>query len=688
MTLGKEPRSYPPAWYTASKPLVSSATAEARTAVAPNASPFGLLKGKARSKSSPYPISALDYVPVASSDIFQPLPIVVLNYFDLILPKELRLHILRALVDLHEQDYSRSIREGRLTMARATSSKGRWVGRDKGVRELFKLSRVSKAWKALVFDGELWTDLDLRSFSGLPPALLVRLVKSARTFIRSLDFAGHVQLLPDAMSDITNNLCLTIPEISLPYTQLTTINFQGCTLLTTRSLHHLFVRSKSLRTLSLKGLSAVTNTTCDIIANFCPQLTSLNVSRCPNVDGHGISALTVSAILRREHLPLKELHLSGLKHVSDSMMQALGRAAPYLEVLDLSYARQLHNSALEAFVACDTQADQQLAVETVIVSARDLGRDANESGKFRRRVTRLRHLVLSSCILLSDTACSNLAHSVPKLEFLELAGIGGDLKDDGLVRLLSTTPYIRRLDLEDASDITDSLLATITPASASEATANAANKEAAEQPGQALQQLNISFAANVTDSALLALMRNCTRLTILEADNTRIGPHVLKEFINLSRQRKAINSRIVVIDCRGISESLVKELSPMTRPRLGWRAYGARKLMYLDARDDNEEDLKLGQDECDESRVVLKTFYSWQTVDAVQAAKEKRRKTTSRRTASDSSTGTNDQEGVMIGRSARWWSPGGRRATVGTIGRGRNSPPVLPELNNDGCRTM
>ncbi|KAF8961520.1 hypothetical protein BDZ97DRAFT_1759879 [Flammula alnicola] len=139
----------------------------------------------------------------------------------------------------------------------------------------------------------------------------------------------------------------------------------------------------------------------------------------------------------------------------------------------------------------------------------------------------------------------------------------------------------------------------------------------------------------------------------------------------------ARSTSIVIIDCRGISESLVKELSPMTRPRLGWRAYGARKLMYLDARDDNEEDLKLGQDECDESRVVLKTLYSWQIVDAVQAGKEKRRKTMSRWTASDLSTGVSnlstgasDQKGVMIGCSARRWSPGGRRATVGTIGLG------------------
>lgn len=133
-------KAYLPAWYTVAKPLALSPQIAAHTATSAHA--IGTLKGKARSKSSPYPISALDYVPIASSDIFQPIPIVIINYFDRVLPRELRLRILAALVELHEQDLIRSIADGRLTMAKATSSKGRWVGRDKGIRELFKLSRV------------------------------------------------------------------------------------------------------------------------------------------------------------------------------------------------------------------------------------------------------------------------------------------------------------------------------------------------------------------------------------------------------------------------------------------------------------------------------------------------------------------------------------------------------------------
>lgn len=393
------------------------------------------------------------------------------------------------------------------------------------------------------------------------------------------------------------------------------------------------------------------------------------------MDAGGIRNLANAAISRGEYMQLRELRVCGLKHVNDAMMFALGKAAPYLEVLDLSYVRQLHNSALEAFVACGD--DEAPGFETILVPGHELGRESSDFTRYRRRVTRLRHLSLSSCVLLTDTACSNLVQSVPRLEFLELAGIGGDLKDDGLIRLLSTTPMIKRLDLEDASGITDAVLATITPALLDlEADANTPQlADPKPEPGHALEQLVISYASEITDTALLALIRRCSRLNTLEADNTRMGSMVLREFIRLSRKRRAMDAKIIAIDCRGIGESLVKSFSDSTRPRLGWCAYDARKLKYLDGRDGNDDDLKIGQDECDEKRVVLKTFYSWQTVDAVKAAREKRRKSGRR-----DSSGSMDLDNLS-GRSARWWTPGGRRS-------GRSSPPTMADMNGDGCIMM
>jgi F-box/leucine-rich repeat protein 2/20 len=564
-----------------------------------------------------------------------------------------------------------------------------------GISLYLRHLQVSKSWQSLVFDGQLWSKLNLSAFPKMPAPLLLRLAQAAGPFIKDLDLSGNTHLLSAMLIRITDELC---PKVIIPSgvgdTQLTAVNLQGCTALTTRALHHLLMRCPSLQSLCLKGLNVVTNNTFEVLAMCCPNLISLDMSRCPKLDGEGVRSW-ISAL---PPLPLKELRLSGIKRITDDTMKILGKGLPNLEVLDLSYVSELHNSAIDAFVSCDDFDEQrrnaQPEIETVLLTSRQAGRDPASTTRYRRRVTRLRHLSLSSCVLLTDIACSHLAHSVPQLEYLELAGIGTELKDDGLVRLLGTTPRLRRLDLEDASDISDAVLVALTPEITAESQGTAPASEPALlssvvpagvlEPGHWLEELVISYAANMTDDAMRALVRACPRLRVLEVDNTRISGTVLKEFVKLTRVRGLSNARAVAIDCRGVGEAIVKELSGSTRPRLGWRAYNARKLAFLDARDG--EDLKVGQDECDQKRVVLKSFYSWQTVDAVRAAREKRRKSSSRRGGTNESTGsTSDSEESVTqpnasGR-ARWWSPSGRSG-------GSNPSHGAESSEREGCRIM
>ncbi|KAK0198765.1 RNI-like protein [Armillaria mellea] len=639
--------------------------------------PSTTLKGKSRSNSSPFPISILDLATTGSTtDHFVPLSLTIPTSHFEALPRELRLRVLLAFLDVHEEDHEKDLIQGQWTVMKASSSKNKWVGRDRAMRELVKLSRVSKSWQMLLSDGQLWRRLDLRSFCNVPKTLILRLTSVAGPFITSLNFAGHVFLLSTTLTDVTDHLCVQRTSSNgVPFTQLTALSFRGCTMLTIQSLHYLLGCSPALEKLDVKGLHIVTNATCEVLTASCPRLTNLNMSRCPGMDADGIYNLCQAAISRKQTLLLRVLRLSGLKHVDDKTMAAVGNACPDLEVLDLSYCRQLHNSALEAFVACGE--DENLGVETVVLNARQVGRDAGDNNnKYRRRITQLRHISLSFCFLLTDIACSNLAHSVPRLEFLELAGIGDDLADEGLIRLLNTTPMIRRLDLEDAAQITDAVISAITPSVKAEDEASSNDRDVREA-GHALDHLVISYASNVTEDALLSLIRACTRLKVLEADNTRIGPRVFREFIRLCRGREMSDSKIVAVDCRTIGEHVVKEMASTTRPRLGWRAYDSRKLKYLDGRDGDLEDLKVGQDECDDKRVVVKTFYSWQTVDSVKTSREKRRKSSSgRRGANGSGSSAGDVDD--IGHTTRWWSPGGRRS-------GANSPT---DVGRDTCRIM
>lgn len=100
-------------------------------------------RANGRSNSDPLPFPrAFDVVLTDVTDTFAPIPIVVPpNLFDGMLPRELRLRVFAFLVGIYEEDHERRVREGRWTAIKA--SKHKWVGRDQGVRELMRLSRVS-----------------------------------------------------------------------------------------------------------------------------------------------------------------------------------------------------------------------------------------------------------------------------------------------------------------------------------------------------------------------------------------------------------------------------------------------------------------------------------------------------------------------------------------------------------------
>ncbi|KAK7686684.1 hypothetical protein QCA50_010284 [Cerrena zonata] len=655
------------------------------------------LRTKGRSYSSPLPLptSVLDIVPLAPADILSPQPVIKPCYFDEWLPREVKLEVFRTLVEIFQGEFEKRVENGKWTANKAGSSRNRWVGRDKGIRELFKISRVCKSWQTLVFDGQLWEKLDLRSFPKLPPTSLCRISSTAGGFIKQLDLTGHTDLLSSTLIELTEQLSNSpIVVGELPHTHLTSLNLQGCSSLSTRSIHGLLIRSPLLEHLSLKGLTAVTNTTCDLLSVYCPRLISLDMSRCFNMNGEGVLSASSAAVKRGEYMQLKQLRLSGLERVSDEMMRTLGRAAPYLEVLDLSCCRDIHNSSIEAFVTLSEDDLPSFEFDWVQLTSREAGRDPSDyTTRYWRRITQLRHLNLSCCILLTDHACSHLAHAVPKLEFLELASIGPELGDDGLVRLLKTTPGIRKLDLEDDTEISDDLLVAITPSPPQDPPATVPDtttptttltfrRSPPPEPGHALEHIVLSYA-DVNSDTLTELVRNCTKLKVLEADNTRMSGLVLREFVQLAHSRSHLNARIVAVDCRGVGEYAVKEVTPLTRPRLGWRSHHARKLNYLDARDDEGHLTGIGQDECDEKRVVVKTFYSWQTVDAVCAAREKKRKSARRgMNSSGSSTASRDDVVFASGR-ARWWSPSGRRAS------GPGTPTLLDANGNrEGCIIM
>jgi len=140
-----------------------------------------LLKPKGRSYSSPFPlpvsgpISALDIISTPQLDVFEPLRFDLdsgaeggedsgeeedVSLFDELLPREVKLTIFAWVVWAHERDHERLLNAGpdgvpaktktgsvKWSVHKAGMGRNKWVGRDRGLRELIKLGRVS--WRPL-----------------------------------------------------------------------------------------------------------------------------------------------------------------------------------------------------------------------------------------------------------------------------------------------------------------------------------------------------------------------------------------------------------------------------------------------------------------------------------------------------------------------------------------------------------
>jgi F-box and leucine-rich repeat protein 2/20 len=411
--------------------------------------------------------------------------------------------------------------------------------------------------------------------------------------------------------------------------------------------------------LLLRGLDSVTNTTfTEILGPRCHDLLTLDIRRCPNANGTGLMSFAEQCreLAVETDIPcrLKTLKIANMKGTVADVMRLVGEAFPLLEVLDASYCKDLSDECFRAFVEWPTPSpeirsglrepeDWTKFGQGIELTSREAGFDPGDPTKYWRRISSLRQINLSGCRHISDGTCSVLAYSVPQLEFLEMAGVGGEVHDDGLIKLLKNTPLIRKIDLEDATEITDTILDCLTPEVRTPATSANGGREAKEeqnspQPGEMLEHLVISCAMSVTPEAMLRLIRGCKKLRVLEADNTRITGNVIREFVNRRRHRErgivvpdGLGSEIVGTDCRGVSEGSVRDIRSLTRPRRGWRDWEARELMYEDGQSVGVTDPTtgaivgplLGQDECDEKRIVVKSFHSWTNVDSVAEQRAK-----------------------------------------------------------------
>lgn len=396
------------------------------------------------------------------------------------LPRELILAIFKSLVDIHIHEHKAAVESGKWR-GKATSET-RWVGVEAAIRELIRLSRVSRTFQSYVLDGQLWQNMEFSRYPEMTEGAMISIAKAAGPFVRRLDLHGHAALSSRvllALSKAQRPRSLTNWEqqnavstgVPSEASQLEELDLEGCRQISTGALNTVLSRSPNLRKCKLGSLPCVDNTTLCVLAATATNLEFLDISRCRSVDGDGIRAFfaiqesdtNVSAVMKERNVASKfrTLHAAGVTGFDSATLSQLGRHWPNLEVLDLSYCSDVNDAAIAALVSSDGDVVSEKGA-FVTLTPRQAGSQQDEEIT-RRCFPHLKRLNLSSCRALTDRACVSLSHALPSLEVLELANIGPAIKDAGLVKLFATVPRLQKLDLERATQITDAALSALSP---------------------------------------------------------------------------------------------------------------------------------------------------------------------------------------------------------------------------------
>ncbi|KAJ8296409.1 F-box/LRR-repeat protein 20 [Rhodotorula toruloides] len=556
------------------------------------------------------------------------------------LPREVQLRVFRGLLDVCEEEWRRDVKEGQWTGEKACD---RWGdGRARGRRELVKMGRVCRLWRSLSLDGQLWSTAPAASLLGATSyssASLLSLAVGAGGFVKTFDARGLGKSL-----DWTTLAWMIVPldgSSDTGLTNLTNIDLTGCTSLTSASLTSLLSHSPHLLRLIVPSLRCVDNSHMATLGSSCPHLAHLDVSRCPNLRGPALQKLphtpqppqnTLSRPFTSEDLlgGLVTLKAAGLSGVNGSDLASFLSRHRRLATLDLSWCNGVTDNGLKLVV-------QQLTPSDSAARPSQWAALASTSGS-KRVFPSLRHLNLSACHSVSTVGLSHLAGTVPNLEILELSRLGSRLRTDGLARLVASCPKLRKLDIEDAEQAGDDVLHALVGVG-----------DATGAPN--LEHLVISACTSLTDPAIAAVVRGCPKLRVLEADTTAISDRTAKEFVRLARERASQAQREAVsregdvdplvaskypavlslLDNRQTGRRLSRDLgSANLRGRIGQRGYWTNVVGgYLDDDDSAQtqesparKKMQAPLSECDESRVVVRSFYSNLAVDAALAVRE------------------------------------------------------------------
>ncbi|KAG9325860.1 hypothetical protein KVV02_006854 [Mortierella alpina] len=327
--------------------------------------------------------------------------------------------------------------------------------------------------KQILEIGQGLYSLDLSDVPAVTDAVLEHVARHCPK-LHTLYLAGCAQLTDDSIVRLATR-CRSLKRIKL----------SQCVLLTDRSVLALTQYCPQLMEMDVTNCSLMTNSAIQSVFKTLPQVRDINMTLLANLTDQAFASVplgagTSPAIASLSYLPspalssspavvrfdqLRVLNLTSCVHITDETLARIIPAAPRLRNLTLT--------------KCDRITDAGASIIKVL-------------GKH------LHYLHLGHCSRLTDKAITTLAQHCTRIRYLDLACCSK--LTDAAVFAMAQLPKLRRIGLVKCSNITDHgiyamLVSQVVP--------------------QTLERVHLSYCVHLSDTAVAALVQQCSKLTHL-----------------------------------------------------------------------------------------------------------------------------------------------------------------------------
>ncbi|KAI1300509.1 SCF ubiquitin ligase complex subunit [Mortierella claussenii] len=408
---------------------------------------------------------------------------------------------------------------------------------------------VSKFWCSCGID-LLWSRPALLSLSIVQKmSQTLSLIRSRAVFpyahyIRRLNFTCVSQDLTDEEL-LKFSCCTRLERLLLP----------GCSKITEKALRRILRVGRGLYSLDLSDIPAVTDAVLEQVAVCCPKLHTIYLTGCEALTDDSIATLAklcpslkriklaqcvlltnCSIMALTRHCPqLMEMDVTNCKLMTNSAIQSVFKALPQIRDINMTLLPELTDDAFQNIpfgatlsthgasltLTTSTIRFEQLRVlnltSCVHITDETLARVIPAAPRLRNltltkcdRITdagasvikvlgkHLHYLHLGHCSKLTDKAITTLTQHCTRIRYLDLACCSK--LTDAAVFAMAQLPKLRRIGLVKCANITDHgiyamLVSQIVP--------------------QTLERVHLSYCVHLSDTAVAALVSQCSKLTHL-----------------------------------------------------------------------------------------------------------------------------------------------------------------------------